>query len=146
MKQITYFPFAEFITFTISLIVTSVLLAISEASQYFLILLIIPCYGMTMRDSYILQLDADRFKITPFNIFIGNSLIRTKSITKINSVQSIEVDDYNVYGAPYFITKRRYQIEYINDKGLISTSHFSISNKQKEKVILMELEKMILRP
>jgi hypothetical protein len=112
---------------------------LSGISLWLLVLLAIPCYSLTMRDACLLKLNGDQFDITPLNPFIGNSSIHTKSIINVNSFQSIEPDDYNVYGAPYFVTKRKYRLDYTNSKKTIDTTFFSISNEEKEKIILKEL-------
>jgi hypothetical protein len=48
-------------------------------------------------------------------------------------------DTYEVYGAPYLTLKRRYELEYLDAKGIKRKAYFSISNKHKEKLIMEAL-------
>jgi hypothetical protein len=95
---------------------------------------------MTMRDASIIVLNADMLKIISFNFLIGSHSIPLKSIVKINSIQTLKDDTYEVYGAPYLTLKRHYELEYTNSKGKIQKVCFLISNKQKEKLIMEALK------
>ena len=93
-----------------------------------------------MRDASVIVLDAERLKIISLNFLIGAHSIPRKSIIKINSIQTLQDETYEVYGAPYLTLKRRYELEYLNDKGKKIKVYFSISNRQKEKLIMEDLK------
>lgn len=93
-----------------------------------------------MRDASILVLDAERLKIISLNFIISSHLIPRKSIVKINSIQTLKDETYEVYGAPYLTLKRRYELEYLNTQGKKITAHLSFSNSQKENTIMKSLK------
>jgi len=116
------------------------ILLILQLSGWLLIPGIIFSYGATMRDAYIIKIDNDLLKITSPNIFIASHVISKKSIIKINSIQTLKDETYEVYGAPYLSLKKGYEIEYWSDKGKKKKAYFSISNKNKEKSIMEALK------
>lgn len=115
-------------------------LLILKISFWFLIPAVMFAYFMTMRDASVIVLDAERLKINSLNFLVGVHSIPRKSITKINSIQTLQDETYEVYGSPYLTLKRQYELEYLNNKGKKIKVHFSISNRQKEKLIMEDLK------
>ena len=95
---------------------------------------------MTMRDTSVIVLDAEKLKIISLNFLIGAHSIPRRSIIKINSIQTLQDETYEVYGAPYLTLKTKYELEYLNIKEKKTKVHFSISNRQKEKSIMENLK------
>jgi len=138
--KINYFPWTEVILLVLAITGSCVLLLILKISFWFIIPTVMFAYFMTMRDASVIVLDAERLKIISLNFLIGAHSIPRKSIIKINSIQTLQDETYEVYGAPYLTLKRRYELEYLNDKGKKIKVYFSISNRQKEKLIMEDLK------
>lgn len=138
--KISHFPWTEVVLFLLAVAGAGALLFILKLSFWFLIPAVIFAYFITMREAAIIGLDADRLKIISTNFLIGAHSIPRKSIIKISSVQSLQDETFEVYGAPYLTLKRRYQVEYLNPQGKKLTVHFSISNRQKEQSIMKDLK------
>lgn len=138
--KINYFPWTEVILLVLAIAGSCALLLILRISFWFLIPAIMLAYLMTMRDASIILLDAERLKITSLNFLMGTHSISRKSIIKINSIQTLQDETYEVYGAPYLTLKRRYELEHVNNKGKKIKVYFSISNRKKEKLIMEDLK------
>jgi hypothetical protein len=138
--KISYFPRAEVILLVLAIAGACAFLVIVKISFWFLIPAITVAYLMIMQEASIIMLDEERLKIISFNFLIGNHSIPRKSIIKINSIQALIDEGHEVYGAPYATWKRRYELDYSDSKGKKITVQFSISNRQKEKLIMENLK------
>jgi len=138
--KISYFPWTDVILLVLAIAGSCTFFLISNISFWFMIPVIVFAYFITMRDAFIIVLDAERLKITSFNFLISSHLISRRSIIKINSIQTLEDETYEVYGAPYLTLKRRYELEYLDTQGKKITAYFSFSNWEKEKRIIESLD------
>lgn len=135
-----YFPWTEVILLVLAITVSCAFLLILKISFWLLIPAVIFAYFMTMRDTSVIVLDAEKLKIISLNFLIGAHSIPRRSIIKINSIQTLQDETYEVYGAPYLTLKTKYELEYLNIKEKKTKVHFSISNRQKEKSIMENLK------
>lgn len=116
-SKIRYFPTIEIAIFSLAVASLIFILLILELNLWLLIPGTIFSYGAAMRDACIIKIDNDLIKITSLNIFIASHITSKNSIIIINSMQTLQDDTYEVYGAPYPSSKRRYELEYWSPEG-----------------------------
>ena len=95
-------------------------------------------YFITLGTSKIIKLNNDSLKIISLNPFFRSHSIKTKLIVKINSSESSEYDTV-ITAEMYYIFKKKYDLEYVNEKGKKQEVTFSIYNQKKEKILLEAL-------
>lgn len=137
--KINYFPTIEVIIFTLTVLTSITIYVLSGLSWWFLIIVIVFSYLITMGGATIIKLNDDTLKITSFNPFLASPLISTQSIIKINSVQILEHQSDIDFGGSFFLLTRRYEVEYVDTNGKKRKAYFSILNKNKEESILRTL-------
>lgn len=128
--KIKYFPWSQIVLFVFVLSIACVLLLSLNISVWFITVITLFTYFMTMRDASVIILDAEYLKIFSLNFLVGIHSISRKSIIKIHSIQTLSDDTHEVVGAPYPTMKIRYRLEYLNNSGKKVTVDFLFSMEQ----------------
>lgn len=137
--KINYFPIYEVVTFGIIFSSLTVTLFVSELNIWLILFLMLASYFITLGTSKIIKMNNDSLKIISLNPFFRSHSIKTKSIVKINSSESSTYDTV-ITAEMYYIFKKKYDLEYVNEKGKKQEVTFSIYNQKKEKILLEALK------
>jgi hypothetical protein len=137
-RKINYFPIYEIATFGIIFSSLTVALFVSELNTWIILFLMVVSYFTTLGTSKIIRLNNDSLRIISLNPFFRSHPIKTNLIVKITSSQSSTYDTV-ITAEMYFIFKKKYDLEYIDEKGKKQEVTFSIYNQKKEKMLFEAL-------
>ena len=94
-----------------------------------------------MNGAVIIKFNDDVVKITSFNPFSPSVTTSTKSVVKINSIQTLEHQSDPDFGEVLFILSKRYELVYLDKNGIALKKQFSFLSRKDERRVLKELQK-----